>query len=133
MAFTSVLFNTAFSGDPWQTHCTWRGGRETGGRPGSLGRGAGEEELTPCRGCGALLGHHASIQSKGLWYWPGGEFICASSPVHWGGHQGGTEASSRQRQSGREVVCARGGEEQILGCEMKRALVSVSRVFVVCP
>lgn len=44
-------------------------------------------------------------------------------PVHWEATRVAQRSQlKRQRQSGREIVCA-SGEEQILGCEMKGALV----------
>ena len=58
-------------------------------------------------GCGALLGHHLqhTVEGTVVLAW-GRVHIPRLHHIHWGGHQGGTEASSKGRDKvAGEVVC----------------------------
>lgn len=120
---------------PWQTHCTWRR-KGTGGRPGSLGRGAGgRRELTPCRRLlRALLGHHLQHTVEGLWYWPGGEFIYASSPRPLKATRVAQKPAPKAETKWQGKLSVAGWGRADIGLWMKRALVFCFMMcWAVCP
>ena len=99
----------------------------------SLGGDRGREAGSPfIEGCGALLGHRLQHAVQRVLVLAGGRVhVPGLHHIHWGGHHGGTEASSEGRDKvAGQVVCIGGGEEETSGWEREGPLLSGGGVCV---